>query len=266
LQWAFFKAHPFHEGQPTVAIVSATAAGNSITVSGTASVASGSIAGVMVRLDGPFPQTPKAASGTANWTVTFANLPADAFYVPVATAKDNDGATTSVSGTAVAIGSPPPNAAPSVAINSASVTGDCVTVDGSASDPEGQLARVEVELGARGRKNAALAQTSFHYQECGLPGGTYSTKAQAFDSGGAKSAIVSGPDVRVSDMQSVTANWQVHMSAGRLRVYTAPCANVGFGACDVAFSDIFLANQFNPFPLFRKARANDWFLQKDSIP
>jgi hypothetical protein len=31
------------------------------------------------------------------------------------------------------------------------------------------------------------------------------------------------------DLQSVTANWQVHMRAG-LRVCMALCANVGFGA------------------------------------
>ena len=43
------------------------------------------------------------------------------------------------------------------------------------------------------------------------------------------------------------------MSAGRLRVYLAPCASVGFGSCDQGFAEIFLANQFNPFPLHRKA-------------
>jgi poly(hydroxyalkanoate) depolymerase family esterase len=266
LQWAFFKAHPFRESQPpSVSIVSATAAGNSITVNGTASVATGSIAGVTVRLDGRFPQPSKAASGTSTWNVTFDNLPSDAFYVPVATAKDNDGATTSASGDAVKIGSPPSNLPPSVMINTASVSGDCVTVIGNASDPEGQLASVQVELGARGPKSAALGPTTFKYQECSLPAGTYATKAQATDNAGAKSPVVSGPNVSVSDVQSVTANWQAHMSAGRLRVYMAPCASVGFGACDQGFSEIFLANQFNPFPLHRKAKSNDWFVRPENI-
>jgi poly(hydroxyalkanoate) depolymerase family esterase len=266
LQWAFFKAHPFRESQPpSVSIVSATATRNSITVNGTASVATGSIAGVTVRLDGRFPQPSKAASGTSTWNVTFDNLPSDAFYVPVATAKDNDGATTSASGDAVKIGSPPSNLPPSVMINTASVSGDCVTVIGNASDPEGQLASVQVELGARGPKSAALGPTTFKYQECSLPAGTYATKAQATDNAGAKSPVVSGPNVSVSDVQSVTANWQAHMSAGRLRVYMAPCASVGFGACDQGFSEIFLANQFNPFPLHRKAKSNDWFVQRENI-
>ena len=266
LQWSFFKAHPFRESQPpSVSIESAALSGNSLTVNGTASVPTGSIASVTVRLDGRFPQPSKTASGTNHWTVTFDNLPSDAFYVPVATAKDNDGATTSASGNPVPVGSPPPNAPPSVAINSASVAGDCVTVTGSASDPEGQLMSVEVELGTRGRKNATLSQNNFKYQECGLPAGTYSTKAQAIDTAGGESPIVSGPDVSVRELQSVSANWQVHMSAGRLRIYMAPCTNVGFGACDQGFSEIFLANQFNPFPLHRKATSNAWFVRPENV-
>ncbi|MFB9264636.1 PHB depolymerase family esterase [Bradyrhizobium erythrophlei] len=266
LQWAFFKAHPFRESQPpSISIASATVAGNSVTVNGTASVSTGSIASVTVRLDGRFPQPSKTASGTSNWNVTFDNLPSDAFYVPVATAKDNDGATTGASGNPVAVGSPPPNLSPSVMINSASVSGDCVTVAGNASDPEGQLASVQVELGTRGPKSAALNQNNFRYQECALPAGNYSTKAQAIDNAGARSPVASGPDVSVSGLQSVTANWQVHMSAGRLRVYMAPCANVGFGACDQGFSAIFLANQFSPFPLHRKATSNDWFVGLENV-
>ena len=266
LQWSFFKAHPFRESQPpSVSIESAALNGNSLTVNGTASVPTGSIASVTVRLDGRFPQPSKTASGTNHWAVTFDNLPSDAFYVPVATAKDNDGATTSASGNPVPVGSPPPNAPPSVAINSASVAGDCVTVTGSASDPEGQLMSVEVELGTRGRKNATLSQNNFKYQECGLPAGAYSTKAQAIDTAGGESPIVSGPDVSVRDLQSVSANWQVHMSAGRLRIYMAPCTNVGFGACDQGFSEIFLANQFDPFPLHRKATSNAWFVRPENV-
>jgi poly(hydroxyalkanoate) depolymerase family esterase len=267
LQWAFFKAHPFHESQPpSVAIASATASGNAVTVSGTASVPTGSIASVTVRLDGAFPQPSKTASGTSDWTATFDNLHSDAFYVPVATATDNDGATASASGTPVAVGSPPANLPPNVAISSASVTDDCVTVAGSVSDPEGQLASVDVQLGSRGRKNATITQNMFKYQECALPPGTYTTDAQATDTAGAKSPVVSGPDVSVSDVQSIAANWQAHMSAGRLRVYLAPCGSVGFGACDQGFSEIFLANQFNPFPLHHKATSSDWFVRRENIP
>ena len=266
LQWAFFKAHPFREiPPPSISISSAQASGNSISMNGTTSAA-GSVASVTARLDGRFPQPSKPASGTSKWAITFDNLPADAIYVPVATAKDNDGATATISGNPITVGSPPPNVSPAVTINSASVSGDCVTVAGSASDPEGQLANVQVELGTRPRKAAALSQDKFKYQECGLPGGTYSTRAQATDRAGATSPVNSGPDVIVSNLQAVTANWQAHMGAGRLRVYSAPCANAGFGSCDQGFSEIFLANMFNPFPLHRKANSNDWDVRREIIP
>jgi poly(hydroxyalkanoate) depolymerase family esterase len=265
LLWAFFKEHPLRDNPPpSVSIASAVASGSSITATGSASASAGSIVEVDVRLDGRFPQPQKIASGTSAWTVTFDNLPADANYLPVAIAKDSAGATSSVTGVPVAVGSPPPPAPPNVTIGNVSVHGDCVTVTGTASDPDGQLAGVAVELGNRGQKPAALTQSDYKYQECGLPGGTYSTSAQAADRLGAKSAIVSGPVATVGDVQVVTANWQAHMSAGRLRVYAAPC-NVGFGACDEGFADIFLANQFNAFPLNRKGSSTDWYVRPENI-
>jgi hypothetical protein len=41
---------------------------------------------------------------------------------------------------------------------------------------------------------------------------------------------------------------------------------MGFGACDVGFSEIFLANQFNPFPLQRKAASAEWYVHRENIP
>jgi poly(hydroxyalkanoate) depolymerase family esterase len=267
LQWAFFKAHPFRDNPPpSVSISTAAASGNSIAVTGSASASAGSIVEIDVRLDGRFPQPQKVASGTSNWTISFDSLPADALYVPVAIAKDSAGATSTATANPVAVGNPPANAPPSVTIGNVSVNGDCVTVTGTASDPEGQLAEVDVELGTRGRKPAALDQGNYTFQECGLPGATYSTQAQAIDRLGAKSLLVSGPTATVSDVQAITADWQTHMSAGRLRVYLAPCTSVGFGACDTGFSEIFLANQFNQFPLHRKANATDWFVHVENIP
>jgi poly(hydroxyalkanoate) depolymerase family esterase len=267
LQWAFFKEHPLRENPPpSVSIASAAATANSITVSGSASASIGSIVEVDVRLDGRFPQPQKVASGTGAWTATFDNLPANVNYLPVAIARDSAGATTSVTGNAVAVGSPPPPAPPSVTIDNVSVHGDCVIVTGTASDPDGQLLGVAVELGNRGQKPAAMNQSDYKYQECSLPGGMYSTSAQAADSLGAKSAISSGPVATVSALQVVTANWQMHMSAGRLRVYASPCVSVGFGACDAGFAEIFLTNQFNAFPLHRKGTETDWYVHPENIP
>jgi poly(hydroxyalkanoate) depolymerase family esterase len=266
LLWAFFKSHPFAEHPPpTVSIASATAAGTSLTVTGSASAASGSIAEVAVRLDGQFPQPRRIASGTTSWAVNFPNLPDNAIYVPVASAKDNDGLTANVTGTPVAVGSPRPNLPPTVAIDSVSVSGDCVTVAGRASDPENALARVDVELGSRGRKAATLTSGSYRYQECALPGGSVTTRAEAIDNLGATSGIVSGPSATVSGVEGITADWLTHMGAGRLRVYGAPCASIGFGACDADFSKIFLAHQFNPFPLHHRPPSADWFIGLENV-
>lgn len=266
LIWTFFRDHPFTGGTPpSVSITSTSPSGTSITVTGSASAPAGSIAEVAVRLDGQFPQPSKIASGTTAWSVVFDNLPNNAKYLPVVTAKDNNGLTANVTGNAVSIGSPPPNVAPVVAIGDVSVSGNCVTVTGTATDPDDQVAKVEVQLAARGFNLAALSQTSFQYQECGIAPGTYSTQAQATNSFGAIGAVVSGQNASVSDVEVVTANWQSHMSAGRLRVYGAPCSSIGFGACDVGFSEIFLANQFNPFSLQRKVTSSDWYVHPENI-
>lgn len=266
LAWDFFKAHPFAEHPAlSVSIASASASGTSVNVAGSASASAGSIVEVAVQLDGLFPQPQKIASGTANWTATFANLPNNAFYVPVVTVKANDGLTASERGQPIAVGSPV-NAPPVASIQDALVNGDCVTVRGAASDPDGRLTAVEVQLGVRGFKPATFSQTSYEYQECGLSGGVYTTQARATDSLGATSAIASGPNANVSHLQVVTANWQSHMSAGRLRVYSSPCISIGFGACDLGFSEIFLANQFNPFPLQRKPDSQDWYVDHANIP
>jgi len=223
------------------------------------------IAEVAVRLEGRFPQPRRVATGTTSWSVVFPDLPNDATYVPVVTVTDSDGATATVTGEPVVVGSPPPNAPPVVAIGGVSVSGACIIVDGTASDPEGQLAGVEVELGTRGLKPAAVSQGSFRYEECSLRAGTYATRAEAFDSQGARSASASGPSATVSDIEMVTADWQTHMTQGRLRVYAAPCANVGFGACDAGFAEIFLAHSFNPFPLHRRLTSNDWFVDPQNV-
>ena len=267
LLWTFFKGHPFADSPPpSVSITSASATGTSITVTGSAATSAGPLAEVSVRLDGQFPQPQKIASGTTGWTVAFDNLRDNANYLPIATVKDSDGLTASVTGQLVAVGSPRTNALPVVAIDNLSVRGDCITLIGTASDPDNQVAGVEVQLATRGFKPAALSRTGYEFQECGLPTGTYATQAQATDVLGAKSNIVSGPSANVSALEVVTANWQMHMGAGRLRVYGARCPSTGFGACDVGFLEIFSANQFNPFPLQRKAASPDWYVHRENIP
>ncbi len=266
LLWEFFRQHPFAENEPpAIAITSGLSSGTSVVVAGTASAASGYIADVTVRLEGMFPQPAMTAVGTNSWSATFDDVPDNAAYVPVATARTDAGLTTSVTGGPIAVGSPPENQPPQVTIEDVSVAADCITVAGAASDPEALLAKVEVELGTRSLQPATLEDGTYRYQECDLPGGIYSTAAEATDTLGAKSRVT-GPDASVDDLQSVTSDWQAHMAAGRIRIYAAPCPSVGFGTCDAQFSEIFLAHQFNSFSLHKKAQSDNWYLDVENMP
>jgi poly(hydroxyalkanoate) depolymerase family esterase len=267
LLWAFFRAHPFADHPPpSVSIASASASGNSVTVAGTASAPAGtSIAEVTVRLEGSSPQAPKEATGTTDWTTTFGSLPDNRRYTPVATAKDSDGQTASVTGMPVVVGTVAQNAPPTATINTVSVAGDCVTVAGITSDTDGTIAGVTVELGTRGFKPAILSASGFRYQECGLPSGTHATRAEAIDDDGARSAVATGPNATVSSLETVSADWQAHMNAGRLRVYNAPCRGLGFGACDSGFAELFLAHMFTPFALHRRPPSTDWYADPQNI-
>jgi poly(hydroxyalkanoate) depolymerase family esterase len=264
LFWDFFKRHTFSENRPpTISIGSATATGTSITMAGTAADPDGSIAEVRVQLDGGHPQAARKAAGTTSWSVTFDQLVDNAIYTPMVQAKDDKGATTSATGSPVRVGSPPPNQAPSITLDAPSLNGTCVTLTGAASDPDGKVATIEVELGSRGFKPASLNGGHYRYQECGLPGGLYSTRARATDDLGAQRSA-SGGSVKVSDVEVVMANWLDHMNASRLRTYAGPCL-VGFGACDAGFQTIFLTHSLNPFPVYRAPRTNDWYVDPGNI-
>ena len=266
LLWTFFSTHPFADKPPpSAAITSVLPTGTSLAVSGSATASGGTISEVAVRLEGRFPEPRRVATGTTSWSVVFPNLTNNATYVPVVTVTDSDGASATVTGASVAVGSPPPNVPPVVAIGGVAVSGACVTVDGTASDPEGQLAGVELQLGTRGLKPAVVSRGSYRYEECGLPAGTYATRAEAFDGQGARSASAPGPSATISDIETVTADWQTHMGQGRLKVYLAPCSSVGFGACDAGFSEIFLAHSFSPFALHRRPSSSDWFVDPQNV-
>ena len=264
--WVFFKAHPFADAPPpTVVITSAVVSGTSLTVSGTAAASGGTVTEVAVRLEGRFPQPRRVATGTTSWSVLFSNMPIDATYVPVVSVTDSGGATATATGTPAVIGTPPPKPPPTAAIGGVSVAGNCVTVEGTASDTEGQLAGVEVQLGDRSFRPAALVgRGGYRYEECGLAAATYATHARAFDAQGTRGAVVSGPSATVSNIEAINADWLTHQLERRLKFYAPPCASVGFGACDAGFAAIFAAHSFNPFPLYRVPSSNDWFVDPQS--
>jgi poly(hydroxyalkanoate) depolymerase family esterase len=275
LLWAFFQQHPFSPGQaPTVTISAATAQGASVRVEGSAADPDGSVVQVRVRLDGAAPQSEIAAQlttqqGTTQWTATFSSVPDDTLYTPIAIAVDDDGLEAIATGTGVQVGTPPANPPPTVSITSAGAAQACITIEGMVSDtgdgPGGAVAEVAVGLGSRPFRQAALTGSGYRYQECQLPPGSYAVQVRATDDLGA-AALANGPTLEVEAAQSVTATWLDHQTAGRIRVYGAPCPNIGFGTCDAGFPQIFQANGFNPFPLFSRPGGTDWFVDPASIP
>jgi poly(hydroxyalkanoate) depolymerase family esterase len=267
LFWAFFEQHPFSENRPpALAIASATADGTAITVQGTASDPENQLAQVRVGLEGRHPVPPRTATGTTDWTVRFEGLSDNARYTPVATATDAGGAVATVRGAPVVVGTPPEPQPPVVTIGAVVAEGSCVSVSGTATAAtEGaSLVGVDVQLGTRDFAPAALADGGFTFHACDLVPGTYATRARATDSDGA-SATVAGAEAVVRGFPRVVADWQGHMAAQRLRVYRAPCPSVGFGACDVGFSTIFLTHGFDPFPLHQSPSSGAWYLDPARI-
>lgn len=263
LFWDFFERHPFSDNPPpSIAIDSQAVDERSISISGTAADTDGTVAQIGVRLDGSQPQPERIAAGTTRWSVLFEDL-ADGAYTPVAVATDDGGATSVARGDTLVVGTALPP--PSVTIDGVSVSGTCVAVNGTASSPNGAITAVEVRLGDRPFEPAELTENRYTYQECELPGGTYAVVARAMDALGL-SATVTGETAEVQNLEEAVATWQSHLSVGRLRVYAAPCPNVGFGACDVDFPTLFLANGFNPFSLFRDPAADAWYRDPENIP
>jgi poly(hydroxyalkanoate) depolymerase family esterase len=251
---------------PIVAITSATSQGTKVTISGTASDPDGTVTEIAVRLDGPIPQASRTAQGTNTWSIEFGNLTTDRFYVPVITATDNDGLHMTIAGQPVPVGRPPVNQPPTATVDQVKVEQDCIIVNGQASDLDGRVIDVSVKLGSRSPQPAVLTQNRYEFQECRLPDGSYATEVQVKDDQQAITSVRGSPDAVVQAKPSAEANWQAHMSAGRLRLYQAPCPSVGFGACDAAFPAILQEHGSDPFKLFHRTSSNDWYLNPANIP
>lgn len=249
---------------PVVTIASASVEGRDVVVAGAAEDPDGDLSEVRVRLDGRHPRPEQVASGTAAWTARFEGLADDAFYVPVATATDRAGASATLRGAPVAVGAPPPNAPPALAIDAVAVEGACVDVAGPAADPDG-VAEVLVTLGARAPEPAAFDGARFSLRACGLPDGVHATAAAATDTLGARGEA-SGPDAVVAARIAARGDWLDHLAAQRLRLYAAPCPSVGFGTCDRSFAALHAAHGFAAFDLYRGEGSQDWYADPANVP
>lgn len=92
-----------------------------------------------------------------------------------------------------------PGSAPTVGSISASVTASSVTVNGVASDIDGDLSQVEIEFDNSGQWIAASGSSSWSYTSSTLASGQHSVKARALDATGLLSAEVGPVDFVIND-------------------------------------------------------------------
>jgi hypothetical protein len=257
--WQFFATHGFSENQsPNVTISSATANGTSITVSGSASDPDGTVTSVKVRLDGQFPVGEQTASGTDNWTVTFAGLTDDAHYTPVVTATDNSSAETEVSGSPIAVGTPP--VAPSITGTASSEVGSgCIDVEGTATAGSRGLDRVQVKIDTGTWQNATGLGT-YTFQACSQSWGDHAVVARACD---------------IEDLCTETASLAVNVQAGYLTETGTTLSfnhrfdnyDIGWGLCDRTYLDLY--NEFGNYGEFTIYGTEDesvWCYYPENLP
>jgi len=173
---------------PVVSLTSPAAGGSytapaTVTMNASASDADGSVAKVEF-----FSGTVKLGEATtAPFTFTWSNVPSGSYDL-AAVATDNAGAT--ARSTAATINVKPPNQLPTVAFTapaqgSVFTAPGAVTLTANASDPDGNIAKVEFFAGATKLGEATTAPFSIAWQ--GVAAGTYAVTATATDYAGGSS-------------------------------------------------------------------------------
>lgn len=200
---------------PQIASIDASIAGNSVTVSGTATDADGAsdIALVQVMFDNN--GTWINASGTSNWSYVNSSLAYGSHSVK-ARAQDAFGhwsaESASVNFTLV-----DPGTAPAITSCSMGANGYDVTVSGSASDVDGDLSSVEIEFNDDNNWIAATGTPSFGLTQSKAVG-DYSAKARATDSMGNTSNDVTCGNAVVNGVSPALSNVNMSASGSELTV------------------------------------------------
>lgn len=203
------------DGQPVLRCNPLSVSGSSVTLSCAATTGNGgTMASYRVQRSGPSSLTETVAGATLNRQ--YSGL-ANGHYALDVVATDNRGVASNAVRLEFDIGGVTVNQPPVVNSLAASVSGNCVTVNGNASDADGQVVSVEIRLGGSSQGSVAPAGGVFQKQVCGLAAGSYTASALATDDKGARSAELSATPVNVQPVvQSVSATLNQHYSAGRI--------------------------------------------------
>ena len=201
---------------PTVSDVQIGTSGDQILVNGTASDSDGSVSDVTATFSGDTDTTATSGGVDVNgfFSLTSSAL-ADDLYLVSVVATDNVGAAGTAFSQTVRIGPEPPQTAPALSDITASVSGQCVAIDGTVIDENQDLDSVVVSF-ANGDVMAAVTGTAFSAEQCNLAGGADSALITATDLSG----LSTTGSVSFTVDAGVTATLDAHISAGRLD-YTA---------------------------------------------
>lgn len=216
---------------PEIAGLTATVAGNALAIGGSASD-DGSVQRVAIAVHeiggggAVLVRTFDATLAGSGFSAGSGPLP-DGLYRVTAVATDNEGAASAQAQATVRIGPPPPATAPVLADLAAVASGQCVTVSGTATDANQDLASVRVAFGAGTPVDAALDGSAFSVQQCGLPGGAHSATITATDA----TALAATANVAFSIDAGQSGDYNVHIAKGRITW------GAGYAACYLAFGN-----------------------------
>jgi poly(hydroxyalkanoate) depolymerase family esterase len=197
-------------------------------------------------------------SDEGNFEFTSGPLPDNNAYRAVVTAIDDLGAS-SEAVLLFDIGQPPHP--PVIEQVSVTVNGNCLAVFGTASDADGDLARVEVAIANGEPRPAILNDEAWALVDvCGLDTGNYMLVVKAVDMLGHESEPVTERFTISPPYQVLTNTLTGHVSALRIRFYPG----LGFGTADVSYIELLRQHGiFQIFPLY--GFENQWYADPSNL-
>ncbi|GGZ96324.1 hypothetical protein GCM10008090_00690 [Arenicella chitinivorans] len=164
------------------------------------------------------------SGGSASFSQQSMSL-VDGLYVVEVTAVDNEGKSSSAVSDTQRVGPPPPDAAPVLSGLTATVAQQCVTIEGTVTDINQDLASVTVSFNAQSTVDATVNGTTFTAQACNLPGGSAIAQIQAIDVSG----LSTSASVSYSVDAGVNGDYNLHIQQGHISWGS------GYAQCYLAF-------------------------------
>ena len=219
-----------HNLPPEISGLSAVEIAGTLSISGTANDADGSVQQVSIQLHGlgtgtpTLVQTLTATLSGNSFSATSAVL-VDDLYRITAIATDDEGAGSTPVQITVRVGPEPPAIAPVLSGTTASVAGQCATITGTVTDANQNLASVSVTFSTGGSVSASISGTQYSAQHCNLPGGAQSATVTATDG----TALSASTTIGFSIDAGQSGDYNFHIAQGHITWGS------GYAACYLAF-------------------------------